>query len=49
MHAVSALIPSPPIEDVIIDASFIHQDVLCKLRRVVVEKIAEGVHGLGDG
>jgi hypothetical protein len=49
LHAVSAFIPSPALENVVIDASFIYQDVLCKLCGVIVEEVAQSVDRFGDG
>ena len=48
MHAVSAFIPPPALENVVVYASFIYQDVLCKLCGVIIEEVAQGVDRLGD-
>lgn len=43
------MIPLPAFEDVVVDAALVHEEVLHKLCGVVVEEVAEGVDGLGDG
>ena len=48
LDAVSALIPVPIAEEVIINRFVVDQYVLAELCRVVVEEVAEGVDGLCD-
>lgn len=49
LDAIAALVPLPVVHDVIVHRLLIDEDVLVKLRGVVVHQIAQGVDGLCDG
>lgn len=45
---ISPLVPTPVVEQVVIYLSVVYQDVLGKLGRVIVEKVAQRFDDLGD-
>lgn len=48
LNTISAFIPVPVAEEVVIDRLIINQYMLAELRRVVVGEVAESINGLGD-
>ena len=49
LDAISAFIPVPISEEIVIDGFVVYKDVLAKLRGIIVKEVAEGIDGLGHG
>ena len=49
LHAVTTLVPLPPIQEVSVHRFLVHKNMLCELSGIIVQQITEGVHRLRDG